>query len=160
MPSMRLAEAGVIAPETPFAADQVQPASLDLQARAPRLPGPRQLPAGPQPHGSGSARPAELPRDRPEHGAILETGSVYIAELQEALALPEDLSAAANPKSSTGRIDVFTRVITDRSQEFDTIGAGYRGRLYARDFAAHLPGAGPHRHAPVAAAPAQGRMCA
>ena len=41
------------------------------------------------------------------------------------------MSAAANPKSSTGRIDVFTRVITDRSQEFDTIGAGYRGRLYA-----------------------------
>ncbi|TXM88368.1 2'-deoxycytidine 5'-triphosphate deaminase, partial [Methylobacterium sp. WL116] len=64
-------------------------------------------------------------------GAVLETGCVYIAELQESLALPEDLAAAANPKSSTGRIDVFTRVITDRAEAFDQVGAGYRGPLYA-----------------------------
>jgi len=62
---------------------------------------------------------------------VLETGCVYIAELQERVALPADLSAAANPKSSTGRIDVFTRVIADRAQEFDTIEAGYEGPLYA-----------------------------
>lgn len=128
---MRLAEAGVIKPETPFASDQVQPASLDLRlgrrayrVRASFLPG-----------------RGHTVQDRLNQlsfheidlaaGAILETGSVYIAELQESLSLPDDLSAAANPKSSTGRIDVFTRVITDRSQEFDTIGAGYNGRLYA-----------------------------
>ncbi|WP_112663812.1 2'-deoxycytidine 5'-triphosphate deaminase [Microvirga flavescens] len=127
----RLAEAGVIKTDAPFASDQIQPASLDLRlgrrayrVRASFLPG-----------------PGRDVRDRLEHlsfheidltaGAILETGSVYIAELQESLALPADLSAAANPKSSTGRIDVFTRVITDRAQEFDTIGAGYHGPLYA-----------------------------
>src|SRR5918997_1084123 len=128
---MRLADAGVIKPEMPFASDQIQPASLDLRlgrrayrVRASFLPGRNhtvqdrldQL----------SFHEIDLSR-----GAILETGSVYIAELQEELALPGDLSAAANPKSSTGRIDVFTRVIADRSQEFDTIGAGYDGPLFA-----------------------------
>jgi dCTP deaminase len=63
--------------------------------------------------------------------AVLETGCVYIAELQESLALPAGVSAAANPKSSTGRIDVFTRVIADRAREFDTIERGYSGPLYA-----------------------------
>jgi dCTP deaminase len=127
----RLTDAGVIRPLTPYAADQVQPASLDLRlagrayrVRASFLPGPNRT-----------------VRDRLDElsfheidltgGAILETGSVYIAELQESLALPANLSAAANPKSSTGRIDVFTRVIADRSQEFDTIAAGYQGPLYA-----------------------------
>ena len=99
------------------------------------------------------------PRNRPlRPGAILETGSVYIARAAGEPALPADLSAAANPKSSTGRIDVFTRVITDRSQEFDTIGAGYQGRSIRRNFAQDLPGSGPHGHAPVAVAPAQGRV--
>jgi dCTP deaminase len=128
---LRLAEAGVIRTSTPFAPDQVQPASLDLRlgrrvfrVRASFLPGPE--------------RPV---RERLEQlslheidlgaGAVLETGCVYIAELLESLALPADLSAAANPKSSTGRIDVFTRVITDRAQEFDGVEAGYQGPLYA-----------------------------
>ena len=62
---------------------------------------------------------------------MLETGCVYIAELQEHLALPADLAASANPKSSTGRIDVFTRVITDRGAAFDQVEAGYHGPLYA-----------------------------
>jgi dCTP deaminase len=62
---------------------------------------------------------------------VLETGCVYIAELQEHLALPADLAASANPKSSTGRIDVFTRVITDRGTAFDQVEAGYHGPLYA-----------------------------
>ncbi len=64
-------------------------------------------------------------------GAVLETGCVYIAELQEGLALPPDLAASANPKSSTGRIDVFTRVITDQAREFDMVEAGYAGPLFA-----------------------------
>jgi dCTP deaminase len=64
-------------------------------------------------------------------GAVLETGCVYIVPLLESLALPPDLAAAANPKSSTGRLDVFTRVITDRARGFDRIEAGYHGPLYA-----------------------------
>ena len=64
-------------------------------------------------------------------GAVLETGCVYIVPLQESLALSEAVSATANPKSSTGRLDVFTRVITDEGRAFDTVPAGYRGPLYA-----------------------------
>ena len=129
---VRLAEAGVIRPETPFASDQVQPASLDLQARPPGLSRPRQLPAGPQPYGPDRLDAAELPRDRPRARAPSWRPAASISpSCRRAWRLPEDLSAAANPKSSTGRIDVFTRVITDRSQEFDTIEAGYQGPLYA-----------------------------
>ncbi len=61
---------------------------------------------------------------------MLETGCVYIVPLLESLALPADISASANPKSSTGRLDIFTRVMTDRGQEFDKIAAGYHGPLY------------------------------
>ena len=62
---------------------------------------------------------------------MLETGCVYIVPLLESLALPADIAAAANPKSSTGRLDVFTRVITDRARGFDRIEPGYHGPLYA-----------------------------
>ncbi|HSF93972.1 MAG TPA: 2'-deoxycytidine 5'-triphosphate deaminase [Thermohalobaculum sp.] len=64
-------------------------------------------------------------------GAVLETGCVYLVELTESLALPADISAAANAKSSTGRLDLLTRLITDRSIEFDRVEAGYTGPLYA-----------------------------
>lgn len=63
-------------------------------------------------------------------GAVLERDRPYLIPLIEQLDLPEDLRAKANPKSSTGRLDVFTRVITDRNHRFDEIPAGYRGRLY------------------------------
>ena len=61
---------------------------------------------------------------------MLETGCVYIVPLLESLALPADIAAAANPKSSTGRLDVFTRVIADDARGFDRIEAGYHGPLY------------------------------
>ncbi|MBS0244030.1 MAG: 2'-deoxycytidine 5'-triphosphate deaminase, partial [Proteobacteria bacterium] len=64
-------------------------------------------------------------------GAVLETGCVYVVPLLESLALPAEIAAAANPKSSTGRLDVFTRVIADGVDAFDTVPAGYKGRLYA-----------------------------
>lgn len=63
-------------------------------------------------------------------GAMLETGRPYLIELKERLDLPGGLRGKANPKSSTGRVDVFTRVITDRSERFDEIAPGYRGALY------------------------------
>jgi dCTP deaminase len=126
-----LAEAGGIRPAYPFVSDQVQPASLDLRlgnvayrVRASFLPGPRTTVA---------ERIAELRLHEIAltDGAVLETGCVYIVPLIESLALPEDVAAAANPKSSTGRLDVFTRVIADKTRGFDRIRAGYRGPLYA-----------------------------
>ena len=64
-------------------------------------------------------------------GAVLETGCVYIVPLIERLRLPADIAAATNPKSSTGRLDVFTRVIADETRGFDRVAEGYRGPLYA-----------------------------
>ena len=63
-------------------------------------------------------------------GAILEKGHVYLVPLLERLSLPTTLRARANPKSTTGRLDVFTRVVTDLNAGFDEIRAGYRGPLY------------------------------
>ena len=64
-------------------------------------------------------------------GAVFERGCVYLVELNERLALPDNLAGAANPKSSTGRIDVFVRLVTDHGAAFDEIPAGYHGPLYA-----------------------------
>jgi dCTP deaminase len=126
-----LAEAGGICSATAFVADQIQPASLDLRlgqvayrVRASFLPGPRTTVA----ERIKGLRLHEFPLTA---GAVLETGCVYIVPLLESLKLPDDISAAANPKSSTGRLDVFTRVIADQTQGFDRIGSGYRGPLYA-----------------------------
>ncbi|HWX96396.1 MAG TPA: 2'-deoxycytidine 5'-triphosphate deaminase [Solirubrobacteraceae bacterium] len=63
-------------------------------------------------------------------GATLERDRPYLIPLIEELRLPSEIRARANPKSSTGRLDVFTRVLTDRNHRFDEISAGYRGRLY------------------------------
>jgi dCTP deaminase len=126
-----LANAGGIRPSRPFAEDQIQPASLDLRlgkiayrVRASFLPGP---------HAKVEERIAQLWLHEIDlsDGAVLETGCVHIVPLLESLELPPDISASANPKSSTGRLDVFTRVITDHSRGFDRIDAGYRGPLYA-----------------------------
>ncbi len=126
-----LVEAGAIEPAMPIAAGQIQPASLDLRlgevayrVRASFLPGP---------NGNVMQKLSELSLHTIDlsHGAVLETGCVYVVPLLESLVLPKDISAAANPKSSTGRLDVFTRVIADGVSAFDMIPAGYRGRLYA-----------------------------
>ena len=126
-----LATAGGIRPARDFAADQIQPASLDLRlgkvayrVRASFLPGPRTTVA----ERIGELKLHDIALTA---GAVLETGCVYIVPLLESLALPDDLAAAANPKSSTGRLDVFTRVIADRTRGFDRISAGYHGPLYA-----------------------------
>jgi dCTP deaminase len=68
--------------------------------------------------------------DLRDEGAILERDRPYLIPLIEELDLPAPIRAKANPKSSTGRLDIFTRVITDRNHRFDEIPAGYRGRLY------------------------------
>ena len=65
------------------------------------------------------------------NGAVLEKGCVYIVPLQESLRLTSGISGTANPKSSTGRLDVFTRLLTDYTSEFETVLSGYNGPLYA-----------------------------
>jgi dCTP deaminase len=126
-----LADAGAIAAHVPVGSDQLQPASLDLRlgARAWRVRA-SFLP---------SARTGidERLRDLALHkielsaeGSVLETGCVYLVELEERLKLPADLAAATNPKSSTGRLDVFTRVIGNRVASFDALPNGYEGPLY------------------------------
>src|SRR5882672_8152298 len=121
-----LTKAGGILPAYDFAPDQIQPSSLDLRlgktayrVRASFLPG----------HTTVAERIDQLKLHEIAlgDGAVLETGAVYIVPLQESMALPADIAAAANPKSSTGRIDVFTRVIADQTRGFDRIEAGYHG---------------------------------
>jgi dCTP deaminase len=124
-----LIEQAAITGLTPLELDQIQPASLDLRlgeqawrVRASFLPGARRV--------------VERAPDVIMHtldltrGAVLERGCVYIAELQERLALPAGVCARANPKSSTGRVDVFVRLLTDRGRCFDDVEAGYEGPLY------------------------------
>ncbi|MFQ5736768.1 MAG: 2'-deoxycytidine 5'-triphosphate deaminase [Thermodesulfobacteriota bacterium] len=64
------------------------------------------------------------------HGGILEKGHVYLIPLMEELDLPADVHGRANPKSTTGRLDIFARVLTDRSSRFDDIACGYKGKLF------------------------------
>ncbi len=110
---------------------QIQPASIDLRlgpvawrVRASFLPGP---------HATVQEKlaSAALHEISLENGAVLETGCVYVVPLLEAAEFSFRVSGIANPKSSTGRLDVFTRLITDRAQGFDRVEPGYHGPLYA-----------------------------
>ena len=123
---------GWITAAVPLADEQFQPASLDLrlgpiayQLRASFLPF-RESVQG-RLDGDG-----DLVIDRLSlaEGATLQRGSVYLVPLLESLALPPGVRGRSNPKSTTGRLDIFTRVITDRTPRFDEIAAGYRGGLY------------------------------
>jgi dCTP deaminase len=121
---------GAITSQSPFDADQVQPASLDLRlgarawrVRASFLPGRGRTVA----ERIGQVAMHELDLSK---GAVLERGCVYIAQLQEELALPPGVSARANPKSSTGRVDVFVRLLSDSGPAFDDVAEGYRGPTY------------------------------
>ncbi|MAK61502.1 MAG: 2-deoxycytidine 5-triphosphate deaminase [Ponticaulis sp.] len=122
---------GFISSDEGLEALQVQPASLDLRLgtkayrlRASFLP-------------NGRAVEDCLTDDVLMHtidltdGAVLETGCVYLVPLQETITLPTGLTATANPKSSTGRIDVFVRLIADGVSRFDGVPDGYSGPLYA-----------------------------
>ena len=110
---------------------QIQPASIDLRlgpvayrVRASFLPGP---------NATVQDKLASVFMHEVDltEGAVLETGCVYIVPLLERAEFSTRISGVANPKSSTGRIDVFTRLITDRAQAFDRIEPGYRGPLFA-----------------------------
>jgi dCTP deaminase len=126
-----MASSGLLTAREPLLDSQIQPASVDLRlgarawrVRASFLPG------------SGATVEERIARHGLfeidlTNGAVLETGCVYVAELQERIALPSTMRGIANAKSSTGRLDVFTRVLADRSTTFDSVAPGYVGPLYA-----------------------------
>ena len=126
---------GWIRAAEPITDTQVQPASLDLrlgpiayQLRASFLPFRQTV----QSRLGEELGDSDLVIDRLPlaAGATLQRGSVYLVPLVESLALPPELRGRSNPKSTTGRLDIFTRVITDGTPRFDEIRPGYRGGLY------------------------------
>jgi dCTP deaminase len=111
--------------------EHIQPASLDLRlgdiahrVRASFLPGP---------NSTVEAKIKELRMTRVDltGSAVFEKDCVYIVPLVEELNLPANVSGKANPKSTTGRLDIFTRLLTDYGTEFDAVPPGYKGKLYA-----------------------------
>lgn len=135
-----LAREGVIAAEGGLQDDQFQPNSVDLRlgrrahrVRCSFLPGPLGV--------------DECLRafDNDVHafdlsaGAVLEPNVPYLIELAERLRLPRELSARANPKSSTGRLDMFARVIADTGEAFDEVPAGFEGKLFVHVISRSFP---------------------
>src|SRR5947209_7555207 len=134
LPSQRLRDAVVsewiVAGEWRIPPQAVQPASLDLRLgehawalRCSFLP---------DSDSTVAEKVEDLAFERVDlrDGATLERDRPYLVPLIEQLRLPPEIRAKANPKSSTGRLDVFTRVLTDRNHRFDEIAAGYHGALY------------------------------
>ena len=127
---LALIEDGQIAAARKIPEAQVQPASMDLRlgrtayrVRGSFLPGPN------------ATVMEKIERFRMHEidlrgGAVLEKGCVYIVPLMESLRLARGIAGIANPKSSTGRLDIFTRTITDNSNAFERVRAGYEGPLY------------------------------
>ena len=128
---LELIHKNVITSENGIEKDLIQPASIDLRLgiKAWRVPA-SFLP------GKGNKVSSRL-KDLAMHefslidGAVLECGCVYIVKLLENVNLTDNLTGIANPKSSTGRLDVFTRLIVDSAMEFEEVPAGYQGPLYA-----------------------------
>jgi dCTP deaminase len=128
---LELIKKNIISSDQDIDKDIIQPASIDLRLgiKAWRVPA-SFLP------GKGNKVSSRL-KDLAMHefslldGAVLECGCVYIVKLLERVSLTDDLTGIANPKSSTGRLDVFTRLIVDGALEFEEVPAGYDGPLYA-----------------------------
>ena len=128
---LELIHKNIITSENGIEKDLIQPASIDLRLgiKAWRVPA-SFLP------GKGNKVSSRL-KDLAMHefslidGAVLECGCVYIVKLLENVSLTDNLTGIANPKSSTGRLDVFTRLIVDGAMEFEEVPAGYQGPLYA-----------------------------
>ncbi|RYE88962.1 MAG: 2'-deoxycytidine 5'-triphosphate deaminase [Myxococcales bacterium] len=135
-----LAQEGVLLAAGGILADQLQPNSLDLRlgavahrVRCSFLPGALGVEAcladlGCHMHALDLSQ-----------GLVIEPDVPYLIELQESLALPSTLAARANPKSSTGRLDMFARVISDRGEAFDEVQPGYHGKLYLHVISRSFP---------------------
>ena len=122
---------GKVSASRPITEEQIQPASLDLRlgdiahrVRASFLP-------GLESRVETKIKELRMTRVDLTASAVFEKGCVYIVPLLEELNLPNDISGKANPKSTTGRLDIFTRLLTDYGTEFDRVAAGYKGPLYA-----------------------------
>jgi dCTP deaminase len=125
-----MCRAGEIQAEAELLADQLQPASLDLRlgqvayrVRASFLPGPDATVL--EKVGQLDGYPIDL-----AYGAVLEKGCVYVAPLLESLSLSHSVAGIANPKSSIGRLDVLTRLVTDYGAAYDRVERGYQGPLF------------------------------
>jgi len=133
LPSQDIAELirnGRIRYRVEISNDQIQPASIDLrlgnvayQVEASFLP---------NPSSTITAKIRELKVEELDlsRSAKLEQGKVYVVPLMESLALPADMTAKANPKSTTGRLDVFVRLMTDGGVQFEDVPTGYSGDIY------------------------------
>ena len=125
-----LIAAGHVTADPPITPEQLQPSSLDLRI------GPVAYRIRASFLSSRNARVIDKLQDNHLYKidltgpAVLERGCAYMAPLIEELNLPSDISGKANPKSTTGRLDVFTRLITDFGSEFERVPAGYKGKLY------------------------------
>ena len=115
----------------PVDIDQVQPASLDLRLGKKAYRVRASFLAGSKNSVADRLSNFKMHEIDLRNGAVLEKGCVYVVPLMESLALPKNINAVANAKSSTGRLDLFTRCITDHGIEFDRIEKGYTGPLYA-----------------------------
>jgi len=125
-----IAEGGIAA-SSPILNDQVQPASLDLRLGDTAYRVRASFLAGKDRTVTDRLDELTMHRITLTGGAVLEKGCVYVVPLMERLSLPQGMTAAASAKSSTGRLDLMTRVITDHGVEFDRVPEGYDGPLYA-----------------------------
>ncbi len=125
-----LIESGAIAADSGFEDGQVQPASLDLRLRDRAFRVRASFLAGAEKTVADRLADFTMHEIDLTAGAVLEKNCVYVVPLRERLALPKGLSGAASAKSSIGRLDLLTRIITDRGTEFDRVPAGYEGQLY------------------------------
>src|SRR5580704_18028338 len=126
-----LIESGRVAGSPAIPDENIQPASLDLRlgdiahrVRASFLPGPNSTV-------EDKIKELRMTRVDLTGAAVFEKDCVYIVPLIEEVYLPDHISGKANPKSTTGRLDIFTRLITDYGTEFDHVPPGYKGKLYA-----------------------------
>ncbi|KFE33749.1 2'-deoxycytidine 5'-triphosphate deaminase [Thioclava atlantica] len=122
---------GEISAEPAIIPEQIQPASLDLRLGRVAYRVRASFLAGKGQRVETRLEDFEMHRMDLADGAVLEKGCVYLVPLMESLSLAEGVTAVANAKSSTGRLDLLTRLITDAGTEFDRIPEGYQGPLYA-----------------------------
>ena len=109
--------------------NQIQPASLDLtlsdkcyRIKASFIPNNLKI--------SKVIKELSLIKIDLNNNVLLEKNCIYLCELNEKLKLPQDIMGKSNPKSTTGRLDIFTRVITENCREYDFVNYNYRGKLY------------------------------
>ena len=123
--------------KTIYYKNQLQPASLDLtissvcyRIKASFIPNKIKI--------SKIIKELSLNKIDLNQNTLLEKNCIYLCELNEKLKLPKDILAKSNPKSTTGRLDIFTRVITENGKEYDFINYNYSGKLYLEIIRSHL----------------------